>query len=215
MNLIGDKMLGQKEANKKVRATTEPLRAVVFLGQMENDGIRTNLRAALTDKLSAKGWELDIIDLAEARLTNCIGCFECWVKTPGQCRFGDFGRELAGKVIHSDLFLIVSRIRFGSYSSDVQRAWERMLPLLSPLFEKVDGETHHVHRYDRYPSIAALGVLDGADGKSEEIFRKRVKRNSINIFSPSCSVTIVGSQETSGQVEKAVGNLIAGIEVAA
>jgi multimeric flavodoxin WrbA len=165
---------------------------------MEDEGMRTNLRAVLTDKLRAKGWELDIIDLAEARLTNCIGCFECWVKTPGQCRFGDFGRELAGGVIHSDLLLIVSRIRFGSHSSDVQRAFERMLPLLSPLFEKVKGETHHVHRYDRYPSLAALGVLHGADEKSEEIFRKRVERISINLFSPSCPVAIVGSQGTSG-----------------
>ena len=208
-------MLGQRVANREVGATTVPPRAVVFLGQMNDERLRTNLRAVLTDKLRAKGWELDIIDLAEARLTNCIGCFECWVKTPGKCRFGDFGRELAGRVIHSDLFLIVSRIRFGSYSSDVQRAWERMLPLLSPLFKKVDGETHHVHRYDRYPSLAALGVLDGADGKSEEIFRKRVERNSINLFSPSCSVAIVGPEETTGQVEKAVGALIAGIEVAA
>jgi len=66
-----------------VMTTTEPPRAVVFLGQMENEGMRTNLRAVLTDKLRAKGWELDIIDLAEARLTNCVGCFECWVKTPG------------------------------------------------------------------------------------------------------------------------------------
>jgi len=208
-------MHGQQESNKKVSATTGLPRAVVFLGQMVDERLRTNLRAVLTDKLSAKGWELDFVDLAEARLTNCIGCFECWIKTPGQCRFGDFGSELAGRVIHSDLFLIVSQIRFGSYSSDVQRAWERMLPLLNPLFEKVNGETHHAHRYDRYPSLAALGVLDGADGKSEEIFRKRVKRNSINLFSPSCSVTIVGSQGTSGHVEKAVGDLIAGIEVAA
>ena len=196
-----------------VMTTTEPPRAVVFLGQMENEGMRTNLRAVLTDKLRAKGWELDIIDLAEARLTNCVGCFECWVKTPGQCRFGDFGRELAGRVINSDLFVIVSRIRFGSYSSDVQRSLERMIPLLNPLFEKVDGETHHAHRYSRYPSLAALGVLDGADGKSEEIFRKRVERNSINLFSPSYSVAIVGSEGTQGQVEKAIGDLIAGIEV--
>lgn len=131
----------------------------MFLGQMENEGIRTNLRAVLTDKLWAKSWELDIIDLAEARQTNCVGCFECWVKTPGQCRFGDFGCELSGRVINSDLFVIVSRVRFGSYSSDVQRSLERMIPLLNPLFEKVDGETHHAHRYSRIPSLAALGVL--------------------------------------------------------
>lgn len=176
MNLHGDKLQRRKEADEKVLGTTELPRAVVFLGQMEDEGVRTNLRAVLTDKLTAKGWELDVIDLAEARLANCIGYFECWVKTPGQCRFGDFGRELAGRVIHSDLFVIVSRIRFGSYSSDVQRALERMIPLLNPLFEKVGGETHHAHRYDRYPSLAALGVLDGASGKSEEIFRKRVER---------------------------------------
>jgi hypothetical protein len=75
MSLLGDKMHIQKEANKKARATTEPPRAVVFLGQMEDDGIRTNLRAMLTDKLWVKGWELDIIDLTEARPANCVGCF--------------------------------------------------------------------------------------------------------------------------------------------
>jgi multimeric flavodoxin WrbA len=55
----------------------------------------------------------------------CVGCFNCWFVTPGECVFNDYGRELAKRICQSDLLIIFSPVTFGSYSSYAKKIIDR------------------------------------------------------------------------------------------
>ncbi|MFW6281158.1 MAG: flavodoxin family protein, partial [Halanaerobium sp.] len=122
--------------------------------------------------------------LKEKEIADCLGCFDCWVKTPGICIIDDYGRETAARLINSDLLVFLTPVVFGSYSYQLKKALDRMIPLISPYFKKVKGEIHHKKRYSKYPSILAVGLLEKVNEAQTEIFRELVKRNSINFHSP-------------------------------
>ncbi|MDF1862269.1 MAG: hypothetical protein P1U87_18780 [Verrucomicrobiales bacterium] len=39
----------------------------------------------LLDELENRGAEFRIFRLRELKMGSCIGCFGCWLKTPGEC----------------------------------------------------------------------------------------------------------------------------------
>ena len=82
---------------------------------------------------------------------SCIGCFACWLKTPGICVETDEGRAIAEAVVHSDTVIIVAPVTFGGYSSEIKKAQDRWIPLILPDFGVYHREIHHKPRYDRYP----------------------------------------------------------------
>ena len=56
----------------------------------------------------------------------------------------------------SDLVVLASPLYTDSVSSILKKFLERLLPLLKPQFEFVDGETRHVRRHDRYPDFVVV-----------------------------------------------------------
>jgi multimeric flavodoxin WrbA len=187
-------------------------RAVLLVGSREASVTVRRAAAALSRDLTSRGWEAEAVDLAAQRIASCNGCFECWVKTPGVCRIRDFGRELAARVIRSDLMVLVTRVRFGSYDAEVQGAMERLIPLISPFFRTVGGETHHALRYDHYPALGAMGIVN-RDGGGGRIFRTRVARNAMNFFSPSHAAVLIPASASDGDVDGAVRQLIGALGV--
>jgi len=45
--------------------------------------------ARLSDELVSDGHAVTGFDLREMDIKYCIGCFGCWVKSPGECRSKD------------------------------------------------------------------------------------------------------------------------------
>lgn len=95
----------------------------------------------------------------EQKIAYCLGCFECWTKTPGRCRIADDGQAIAQAIIHSDLVIYLTPITFGGYSSALKMAVDRTICLISPFFTKINGEVHHRKRYAHYPSLLGIGLL--------------------------------------------------------
>lgn len=121
-------------------------------------------------------------ELRSLEMAYCVGCFECWTRTPGLCRTtGDAGHELARAIIGSDLAVFVSPITFGGYSSELKKVLDRSICLISPFFRRIDGEVHHRRRYGAYPRILAVGVQEDRSPDEEWIFRRLVERNALNI----------------------------------
>jgi multimeric flavodoxin WrbA len=150
----------------------------------------------LEDSLHRKGHEVDVMVLRNEKIGACLGCFGCWLKTPGECVIKDSGSELPKKVIQSDLVFLLTPVTFGMYSSELKKALDRFpCPVLLPFFKKINGEIHHAPRYDKYPILVAIGVLPNLDEESENTFTTLVSRNGINLHTKAIS-TIVYSNET-------------------
>ncbi len=183
------------------------MKATLLNGALPGDTFVDAVGAALQDTLRAEGWTVTAWTLRDQKLAYCLGCFECWTKTPGLCRIDDTGREVAASIIAGDLTIYLTPITFGGYSSALKGAVDRSICLISPFFTRIDGEVHHQARYGRYPALLGVGVLLAPHPAQEQIFHTLVGRNAINLHAPAHdSVVIYRSQEPS-----AAATVLAGV----
>jgi multimeric flavodoxin WrbA len=138
----------------------------------------------LQTALMAKGHTVTLIDLRDLTLRYCIGCFGCWVKTPGVCSSSDESCEMRRAVIHSDFTLWAAPLKMGFPSALLKMALDKSIPLLHPYFEVALGEAHHRKRYDHYPRLGLL-LENEADTDSQdlEIVTDILGRTAINMKS--------------------------------
>ncbi len=154
-------------------------KAVIFDGFLDSGG---DLFVRLAEEeLRGKGWEPSTVVLRERKLAPCVGCFDCWLATPGVCRQKDEGPDLSRLYQGADVILILTPVTFGGYSSTAKRLLDRTLPTLLPFFHVVHGEVHHELRYRRNPSWLVVGVLPSSGPEeAEELFRRLFRRNALN-----------------------------------
>jgi len=146
--------------------------------------------APLTDRatgatvslLERRGWDSTVFRMRELDIAPCRGCFDCWVRTPGECIIDDPAGEIAREFVQSDLAVFITPIVFGGYSSELKKALDRLIPLLLPYFTFVGNEVHHVRRYRGYPNLLGIGTLPASDQEEERIFSQLLVRNSINMY---------------------------------
>lgn len=82
------------------------------------------------------------------KINPCIGCFGCWVKTPGQCVIKD-GFDNLGKLWSKcNRLIIISKCYYGGFSPFVKNVIDRAVcPYQLPYFTKINGEMRHPKRY--------------------------------------------------------------------
>ena len=121
------------------------------------------LRSCLLDD----GHSITQLDLRDLPLRYCIGCWGCWVKTPGECTSRDASLAMDRDVINSDFVLWASPVKMGFPSTLLKMAIDKHLPLIHPYMEVAYGEAHHLRRYSRYPRVGLLvekeSYTDAAD----------------------------------------------------
>lgn len=79
---------------------------------------------------------------------SCIGCFSCWIKHPIKCIYNDDFSNLVDYIKNSDELILISKCRYGCYSSEVKRVFERCIGFVLPYFEQRQGMIHHMSRYN-------------------------------------------------------------------
>jgi multimeric flavodoxin WrbA len=165
------------------------MNAVVLDGFRGSEG--QGILAVLADALAQSGYGTEVVALREKAIAPCLGCFGCWIKTPGECVIDDDGRAVARAAVRSDLLVYVTPVTFGGFSSELKKAVDRLIPNISPFFARVQGETHHQRRYRRCPSLIGLGVLPQPDREAEAIFKTLVEHNALNWRSPRTAAAVV------------------------
>ncbi len=157
--------------------------------------------------LESRDHTVMILQLRDMDIRYCIGCFGCWVKTPGECsNAADDTRVVRREYINSGLVIFASPIIMGFTSSLLKQAHDRLLPLLTPYIRLFEGESHHVARYDKYPLIGLLLQPDGnTDAEDVEIIAEIYRRDAINF-----KTSFIFTQTTGNPVEE-VADAIVGI----
>lgn len=119
---------------------------------------------------------------------NCIGCFGCWVKTPGKCVINDGYEKTSVALSKCTELILVSRCVYGSTSPSVKMVQDRAISYIHPDFVIRGGEMHHKRRYDNVITVSAYfygegitddekvsanhlieGIVDNYDGKVGKI----------------------------------------------
>ncbi len=167
------------------------MKALVLNGATNGDQTLDAVNEIIITHLEGLGWQVDSFILRDVDISNCLGCFGCWVRTPGICVIDDAGRDIARLNVQSDLVVFLTPITFGGYSSELKKAIDRLIPNILPFFTKINGEVHHKPRYEQYPRLIAIGTLPHPDTESEQLFRFLVNRNVINQHCPTHATGIV------------------------
>lgn len=151
--------------------------------------------------------QVDIFRLRDLKIADCLGCFGCWIRTPGECVIDDASRDITKKLALADLKVYVTPIVFGGYSYELKKVLDRQIGNILPFFTKVEGETHHGERYDKNGSLIAIGVLPKPDAESEAIFKTLVERNAINMHAQPSVTAVVYSTDNEERVNAKVNGL--------
>ena len=117
------------------------------------DTYLADVRSGLEDE----GNNVIQLDLRNLPLRYCIGCWGCWVKTPGQCSNGDTTSvEMDRAVINADFVLWAAPLKMGFPASLLKMALDKHLPLIHPYMVVDHGEGHHRKRYRHYPRVGLV-----------------------------------------------------------
>jgi multimeric flavodoxin WrbA len=117
------------------------------------------------------------------------------------------------KVIQSDLVVFLTPLTFGGFSSELKKILERLLGLLHPGMRVIKGETHHLKRYERYPSLLAFGVTETQDDEEEQIFKTLIERFSLNFFPPKHGAEVFLGGEEEGKIRERTKKIIDELEL--
>ncbi|MCD6494899.1 flavodoxin family protein [Candidatus Bipolaricaulota bacterium] len=158
----------------------------------------------IVQELRSLRWKTENLILRDIEIAPCMGCFGCWVQTPGVCLIDDAAREVTRKIIGSDLIVYLTPITFGGYSSELKKALDRSIGLISPFFTKINGEVHHRKRYAQAPKLLGVGVAHEPDEESARIFKTLIGRNAINMHNSADAACIVYEDQSATEIEEVV-----------
>lgn len=131
----------------------------------------------------------------DGTIKNCIGCFGCWVKTPGACvirdNYGDMGEWLA----KSEEVIIISECFYGGYSPFVKNVLDRSISYIHPYFETRNNEMHHKKRYNHRFEISVWFYGKDITENEKATANKLVIANSINMISDIKDIKFVETVE--------------------
>ncbi len=135
----------------------------------------------------------------DGNIKNCIGCFGCWVKTPGHCILKDTYQELAQMIAGSEEITIISQCVYGSYSPFIRNVFDRILPYVLPYLGIYDGEMHHKPRHkSHHPLFTVYFYGENISPLEKETARKLVVANAKNFHFSDPQTKFITAPEQPG-----------------
>ena len=189
------------------------MQALVLNGARDARDFTNEVCEMATSALEGGGWETDCYTLREIKIADCSGCGGCALKTPGLCVLPDAANEIMGKQACSDLFVLLTPLTFGGYSSQLKKMLDRTMGMCIPVHRFYRGELHHALRYPRPAWLLGIGVAPVYDEASARVFDLLIERTALNYHSPSFASQVLAEGQEAEQVRGAVQALISRLEV--
>jgi len=133
---------------------------------IDNDAIRSLIQEN----------DIEVIDTSDMKIAHCMGCNQCWLKTPGVCAIKDDYESILKKLVQADNLWIVSDTRFGFLDYKGKRVMDRIVPMLNMTVGFRDGWMRHEVRY--HPLNIGLLYKGDAD---QAMMEDWCKRTAVNI----------------------------------
>jgi hypothetical protein len=214
---------GREERRAVAQGTTSG-RALVLsaLGVDADHGAST--LAVLEEALTGRGYDVETVDCRTVDVIPCTGCASCGLRTPGECSVKDDMQVIFRKIVASDVLVLATPVRFGSYCAELKKVVDRFQPLMVPIYVTRDGEMHFQGRYD-LPALVGVGLVrdgarvdetgardagsDGAAAEEADAFRFLISRLALNIDTPHAAAAFAGGDEAAAraQIERALSSV--------
>jgi len=130
---------------------------------------------------SEAGAQVEQVLLAEKKINHCMGCFRCWVKTPGSCFINDDMKPLLKKLIATDVIVFATPLYVDNVTGLMKNFMDRIIPMGDPHIVKDEkGESRHPSRHEKTAKIVVIsncGFPEESHFQVLELLFKRVARN--------------------------------------
>ncbi len=119
-------------------------------------------------------------DLSSMKISPCVGCFGCWVKTPGKCVIRDDATKIYPLIAQADEVIYISHVFCGGYDIPMKTMLERAIPIQQAFIRIHNNETHHLQR-DVKPKKALIIAYGDISHEERNIFSELIERNALNM----------------------------------
>ena len=123
------------------------------------------------------GADTETIYLKDHNIKHCLGCFNCWGKTPGSCVQDDDMTALLEKFRLAQVIIYATPLYVCTVSGLMKDFMDRALPLLEPQVVKVGEDYFHPMRYpNEWPKKAVIiSIVDFLDASSFHLLLRHAK----------------------------------------
>lgn len=144
------------------------------------------------ERLNQKGDTVDYFKLREKKIADCLGCWDCWLKTPGKCRIKDEQEDILKSFVKTDHLVFVSNVRLGFVTATLKKTMDRLIPNFLPYIRVYQNESHHYPRYQNTPLLHTRLIVDHTVEKDEvDLIEDYFKRVALNFGSELKSFRIL------------------------
>ena len=200
------------------------MRALVLTALRADAERGERAQAALLDVLARRGYDVETVDCLAVDVIPCTGCGSCGMRTPGACVVKDDMQGIFRALVSSDLLVLATPVRFGSYGSQLKKVVDRFQPLMVSIYTVRDDEMHFRGRYD-LPALLGVGLVrarededrvgtraagpDGSGAAEEaEAFRFLIGRLAVNVDTPYAAAAFAGGDDAARtELERALATL--------
>jgi multimeric flavodoxin WrbA len=104
------------------------------------------------------GAAAETLYLRNYQIKHCLGCYECWLKSPGRCvQKDDMAEVLFDRYLAADLVVLASPVYHATLNARMKLFVERTLPMMDPLQEAPEAGGVP-HRFEKMPKVVTLSV---------------------------------------------------------
>jgi multimeric flavodoxin WrbA len=104
----------------------------------------------------SQGVETDVVYLVEKNIKHCMGCYTCWIKTPGVCKIDDDMKYLITKFNKADILVFSTPLYYSNMGSLLKVFCDRLLPALD--YHYVKYGNIHIHP-SRIPANRKMVII--------------------------------------------------------
>lgn len=133
----------------------------------------------------------DIVITDNGSIRPCIGCFGCWLKTPGVCVIKDAYQQMGKNIAMCDELIIISKCMYGGYSPFVKNVLDRSISYIHPYFTIKNGEMHHQQRYQKNLTMKVIFYGEDITDQEKETAKKLTQANAVNFYGNVQPVTFL------------------------
>lgn len=112
---------------------------------------------------------------------HCIGCFGCWIKTPGACVIQDSLTDMGVYLSKCDEMVIISECYYGGFSPSVKKVLDRSISYSHPYFVTRNGEMHHRIRYQNHFTFKIYFYGENITEQEKQTAQKLIEANAVNL----------------------------------
>ncbi len=130
----------------------------------EAEGVTDLVTRKFLEGARVAGAETETVYLSGLKMADCLGCFECWFKTPGTCRHKDDVPGVQEKMRRADVLVYATPLYICTMSALMKRFLDRIIPMAEPYQCYENGVCSHPTREGEHRGRMVLISVAGFPG---------------------------------------------------